>query len=180
MEIITIIAILVSPAIAVGVSMARQNWYQNQQEELRRKKFIFAGLMSTRHQVVSDEIVRLLHLIDVEFHDKDEVRKLWKELHSMLYNRGLDNPEGYDQLDKKRLELITEMAKVVGYGEEISPIDVDRVYKPIGLTEDTWRMRSIGIELLRVLQKSGGFQMLPKEQPKKKDEKKNVLNEILK
>ena len=51
MEIITLIAILVSPAIAVGVSMARQNWYQNQQEELRRKKYIFAGLMSTRHQI---------------------------------------------------------------------------------------------------------------------------------
>jgi len=167
MEIITLIAILVSPAIAVGVSMARQNWYQNRQEELRRKKFIFASLMSTRHQGISDEIVRMLQLIDVEFHDKAEVRKLWKEYHGMLYNKGLDNQEGYDQRDKKRLELITEMAKVVGYGEEITPIDVDRVYRPLGLAEDTMRMKAIGIELLRVLQESGGFQIAPKEQAEK-------------
>lgn len=45
MEIITIIAIVLSPAIAVLVSI----WVQSQGEKRRNKKFIFSNLMSTRH-----------------------------------------------------------------------------------------------------------------------------------
>ena len=172
MEIITIIAIVLSPAIAVLVSI----WVQSQGEKRRNKKFIFSNLMSTRHQVISDEIVRALNMIDVVFRDKEKVRELWREYYDMLYTKGID----WKQLDTKRLELITEMAKVVGYGKKITHIDVDRVYTPVGLSEDRERMRKIGEELLRVLQESGGLQIVPKEKPKKKDEKKNVLNEILK
>jgi len=72
-EILTIIAILVSPAIAVLVSM----WIQNRKEKRQHKRYIFASLMSTRHQVISDEIVRALNMIDVVFHDKKKARRLW-------------------------------------------------------------------------------------------------------
>jgi len=159
MEIITIIAIALSPAIAVLISI----WVQSQGEKRRNKKFIFGNLMSTRHQVISDEIVRALNMIDVVFRDKKKVRKLWREYYDMLYTKGID----WKQLDTKRLELITEMAKVVGHGKKITHIDVDRVYRPIGLSEDAIKMKDIGTELLRVLKESGGLRIEPKESAEK-------------
>ncbi len=172
MEIITIIAIALSPAIAVLIAI----WVQSLGEKRRNKKSIFSSLMSTRHHGVSDEIVRALNMIDVVFRDKEKVRELWHEYYDMLYNKGID----WKQRDTKRLELITEIAKVIGYGKKITHIDVDRVYIPVGLREDAQRTRDIGKELLRVLKESGGLKIASKEQPKKKDEKKSVLNEILK
>jgi len=162
-EIITIIAIALSPAIAVLIAI----WAQSRGEKQRNKKLIFSSLMSTRHQIYSDEIVRALNMIDVVFRDKERVRELWREYYDMLYTKGID----WKQVDTKRLELITEMAKVVGYGKKISHIDVDRVYTPVGLSEDALRMKDIGNELLRVLKESGGLKITSKEHPEKKTAK---------
>jgi len=162
MEIITIIAIALSPAIAVLVSI----WVQYWREKRQHKKLIFSSLMSSRHQVISDEIVRALNIIDVVFYNEKKVRKLWHEYYDMLLNEGLNNPTGWEQRKTKNLELITEMAKVVGYGKEITHIDVNRVYMPVGLSEDALRSREIGMEFLRVLKESGGLRKVPKEQPK--------------
>ncbi len=98
----TIIAILLSPVTAVLISI----WVQDRREKRQQKKFIFSSLMSTRHQIVSDEIVRALNMIDVVFHDKEKVRKLWHEYYDMLYNRGIDNPTGWEQQKTKKLELV--------------------------------------------------------------------------
>ena len=159
MEIITIIAIALSPAIAVLIAI----WAQSRGEKQRNKKLIFSSLMSTRHQIYSDEIVRALNMIDVVFRDKKKVRELWRKYYDMLYTQGID----WKQVNIKRLELITEMAKVVGYGKKITHIDVDRVYTPVGLSEDRERMKKIGEELLRVLQESGGLRIEPKESAEK-------------
>jgi len=160
MAIMTIIAILLSPVIAVLISI----WVQDRREKRQNKKFIFSSLMSTRHQILSDEIVRALNMIDVVFSDKKKVRELWHEYYDMLHNAGLNNPTGWEQRNIKKLELIHEIAKVIGYGKEITHIDVNRVYMPVGLSEDTQRTREIGIELLRVLRESGGLQIVPQEQ----------------
>jgi hypothetical protein len=167
MQILTIIAIAISPAIAVGVSI----WVQSWKEKRQQKRYIFASLMSTRHQVISDEIVRALNMIDVVFYDKKKIRELWHEYYDMLHNEGLNNPLGWEQRNTKKLELITEMAKEVGFSKEITHIDVNRVYSPVGLAEDTLRMRETGIELLRVLKESGGLKIVPKEQSEKKTNK---------
>lgn len=162
-DIISIIAILVSPAVAVLISM----WIQKRKDKLQYKRFIFSNLMATRHQFISDEIVRALNMIDVAFHDNKNVRKLWKEYLDMLNNQGLNNPSGWKQRDIKRLELIQEMAKAVGYGKEITHLDVDRVYMPTGLAEERQRAKEIGDELLRVLKESHGIRLIQKEQSEK-------------
>ncbi len=69
MTTMTIIAILLSPVTAVLISI----WVQDRREKRQQKRFIFSSLMSTRHQIVSDEFVRALNMIDVVFHDEKKV-----------------------------------------------------------------------------------------------------------
>ena len=157
MEILTLLAILLSPAIAVGVTL----WYQRRKEKRDARRWILTTLLSTRHSPINDESVRALNLIDVVFHDAPSVRKLWREYYEMLGNEGLNNLMGWGQRQRKNLELITEMAKVLGYGKEITHLDVDRVYSPQGLEDQARRTRELSDELLRVLKGSQGLQITP-------------------
>jgi hypothetical protein len=160
---ISIIAILSSPAIAMGVSL----WFQDRRDKLQQKRFLFTSLMATRHHIISEEMVRALNMIDVVFHDNDRVRQLWREYLGMLNNQGLNNEQGYKQRDKKRLELIQEIATAVGYGKEISHLNVDDFYLPVGLAKERERAKEIGDELLRVLKETGGIKLVQKDQPAK-------------
>lgn len=56
--------------------------------------------------------------------------------------------------------MITEMAKVVGYESAITHLDVDRVYCPVGLGEQSQTAQEIAKELLRVLKASGGVRFV--------------------
>lgn len=129
--ILTLVAIGVSPVIAVLVSV----WLQDRKERRAQKLMILGALIGTRHNPVSDETVRALNLIDVVFHDNAKIRQLWREYFDMLSNQGLENPAGWAQRQKKNLEMITEMAKALGYKKTITHLDVDRVYYPVGLGE---------------------------------------------
>lgn len=75
----------------------------------------------------------------------------------MLNNEGLNNPSDWSQRQKKNLEMITEMAHALGYGKEITHLDVDRVYYPVGLGEQAKRGQEISNELLRVLKGTHGL-----------------------
>jgi hypothetical protein len=74
---------------------------------------------------------------------------------------------GWKLRDKKRLELIQEMAKGIGYGKEISHLDVDRAYMPVGLFQERQRAKEMSDELLRVLKESHGITLIQKEQSEK-------------
>lgn len=53
------------------------------------------------------------------------------------------------------------MANVLGYGRQITHLDVDRVYYPVGLGDQARRTRELSDELLRVLKGSQGLQVAP-------------------
>lgn len=129
---LTVMAILLSPAIAVLVSIWVQGW--------RDKKWwmrnILATLMATRHQPINDEIVKALNIIDIAFYNKPKVRKHWSEYFEMLHNTGYNNPAGRELWRQKKNLLMLEMAKVSGYKKKINQGDVDRVYIPVGLVPD--------------------------------------------
>lgn len=129
--ILTLVAIAVSPVIAVLVTV----YLQNRKEERSHKLTLLGTLIGLRHAPTSDESIRALNLIDVVFHDAPRVRELWHEYFGMLNNEGLNNPIGWGQRQKKNLEMITEMARVLGYGKAITHLDVDRVYYPIALEQ---------------------------------------------
>lgn len=141
-ETLTVLAILLSPAIALGVSI----WMRKRNERLQYKKAIFTSLMATRHKFDLEEKVRALNLIDVVFHDDKEVRKIWREYFDMLGNPGLNNELGWKQRGIKNLELIRAMAKASGYGKNITHIDVDRVYLPVGLMSDAEKAMARKVE----------------------------------
>jgi uncharacterized protein DUF6680 len=162
MTIVNVLAILLSPLIAVLVTIR----LQNRKEKRAHKLGIFNTLIATRHSPIIDQNVRALNMIDVAFYDCPQVRNLWHEYFAMLSNEGLNNPIGFDQRQKKNLEMITEMAKVLGYGEAITHLDVDRVYNPVGLGTQSQLQQETAAELLRVLKASGGVRFIPQlEQP---------------
>lgn len=160
---VSILAILLSPVVAVLVTV----YLQTRKEKRQQKLWIFNTLIATRHSPIVDENVRALNMIDVVFHDSTRVRKLWHEYFDMLGNEGLNNPSGWGQRQKKNLEMITEMAKVVGYGTAITHLDVDRVYYPVGLGKQSQTTQEIGRELLRVLRASGGVQFVERDSPQR-------------
>ncbi len=155
---LNVLAVLLSPVIAVGVTL----WYQSRKERRDAKRWIVQTLMATRHSPITDETVRALNLVDIVFHDSRTVRGLWHEYFDMLGNQGLNNPQGWSARQKKNLEMLTEMARALGYGAAVTHLDVDRVYYPQGLGDQAQRTREISDELLRVLKGSQGFQVLPR------------------
>jgi hypothetical protein len=162
LNIMSVVAILLSPLIAVRVSM----WLQKRGDDLRQKRAIFAALMATRHRFLSDEAVKALNVIDVVFHDNARVRELWKEYMEMVNNQGLNNDQGNAQRGKKNLEMVQAMAEVVGFGK-ITHLDVDRFYLPVGLAEERKRANEIANEVLRVLKESQGIKIVQKENSEK-------------
>lgn len=156
-EVINIVAIVLSPAIAVAISIFVQDRKQKRFERLS----VFNTLMATRHEPIADENVRALNMIDVVFDNCKDVRRLWREYYEMLCNNGLDNEQGYQTRQKKNLELIHEIGRSLGYGRAISHLDVDRVYYPKGLGEQSRVAHEIANELLRVLKATEGLAVRP-------------------
>ena len=63
MEILTFCAILLSPVIAVLITV----WLQNRKERRATKLWVFNTLIATRHDPIKDENVRALNMVDVVF-----------------------------------------------------------------------------------------------------------------
>lgn len=159
LEIINIIAILASPLVALGVTI----FLQDRKEKKQARMNVFSTLMENRHLPLSDGTIRCLNMIDLYFYNDVHVRRLWKEYFAMLNNAGLNNEMGHRQWQEKKLELITEMARVLGYGKVISSLDVNRVYYPTGLDKSLIRNDAIAEELLRVLKSTNSIQTSPRD-----------------
>src|SRR5712691_6831726 len=99
MQSINVVAILLSPLVAVLVSM----WIQNKKERRQQQFWILSTLMASRSDPLTPENIKALNLIDLTFRDKPEVRRLWREYFEMLSNKGLDNPVGYTQRGNKNI-----------------------------------------------------------------------------
>jgi hypothetical protein len=155
----SVLAVLLSPFIAVLVSA----WLQDRKERKQQQLSILWSLIATRHEIFSPEAVRALNVIDLVFHDRRSVRQLWREYYEMVCNEGLNNELGYAQRRNKNLELVTEMANVLGYGKQISHLDVDRVYIPNSVVNQFNQNQELWTELLRVLRATGHFDVSPRD-----------------
>jgi hypothetical protein len=160
--ILTLIAIVVSPLVAVLVT----TYLQDRKERRAHKAWLLSTLIGTRHNPVSDETIRALNLIDVVFHDAPRVRALWHEYYDMLNNAGLKNPVGWEQWKQKNLEMITEMAQNLGSGRAITHLDAARVYTPIGTTEQARKNAGLVDGFLKLFDKLGVGALKPPEEKK--------------
>jgi hypothetical protein len=158
MEITSIIAIVASPLVAVLVTV----WLQNRKERRQQQLWTLSTLIANRSDPLTPDNIIALNLIDLVFHDKSTVRQLWREYYEMLSNEGLNNPTGWQQRSAKSIELITEMAKGLGYGKAISHLDVGRVYTPVGMSQQSEMGRELQEELLRVLKATAKLETTPK------------------
>ena len=155
--IINVVALLVSPVIAVVITL----WFQWWNEKRRSKLWAFHTLLGYRHAPLSEEPLRALNSIDALFYKDASVRRLWHDYFSMLNNEGLNNENGWRQRNTKYLEMLAEMAKVLGYGQKLTHLDIDRVYRPTGVAMAAERSEALADELLRVLRGTQGLAVVP-------------------
>jgi len=159
MQFTTLIAIVFSPVVAVLISL----WVQYRRERRQNQLWVLTTLFANRSQPLNPDTVRALNMIDLVFKKNTSVRQLWHEYFDMLCNEGLNNSLGGQQRNKKNIELITEVAKSLGYGRTISHLDVDRVYSPVGIWEQVSWAQDLQTELLRVLKSTARVDVQPVE-----------------
>ncbi len=151
-NIANIIAILISPAIAVLISI----WIQREVDKKRRKEDLFKSLMEWRKSTYpSPAKVHALNMIDTVFADNKDIRKLWHEYYELLgewgqKRDGKDQQIFDDRIKHKYFELIKEIAIDLHY-KNFSELSLDKFYLPQGWEDELLYNIALRRELLRVL-----------------------------
>ena len=157
MEIITVIAILLSPLIAVLVTI----WMQNRKEKRERKEAIFSTLMAHRRAFPPvPDWVKALNLIDVVFSENQKVVVLWHQYYQLLGSASSNNE--YQDREHKYIELLSEMAKVLGY-KNLQQTDIDKYYSPQVIEDQNKLNFETQTEWLRVLKETQNLSFIPKD-----------------
>lgn len=153
--IINIIAIILGPIIAVIITLA----YQRHKENRDSKHRLFLTLMAHRRSFPPTFAwVESLNLIDVVFADHPKVVELWHDYYDLLHQDSKD----YTKREHKYLELLSAMAKVLGY-KNLQQTDIDKFYTPTAHGDQATLNHKVQIELLRVLENTGALQTSLKE-----------------
>lgn len=144
---ITALAIFLGPLAGVLFTV----WFQARRDKRSEMHRLFYFLMGARKApLVSPAMATALNSIDVAFHGQPEVRKVWKEYYPLL------NQYGSEAQRHKWLELLSEMAKALGY-PSLTQVDIDKFYVPQGHFDDIVQQQTVNGHLLRVLQNTERF-----------------------
>jgi hypothetical protein len=147
-------ALILTPFIALWLTF----WWQNRKEKRDAKRQLFLALMAHRKSVPPTyEWVRALNIIDLVFSDDAGVIKLWHELYQLL-----TNPSTPESQSHKSLEMLSEMARVLGY-KKLSQVNIDQFFCPQAHTDQLKMTADIQAELLRILKETGRFSTEPKK-----------------
>jgi hypothetical protein len=120
-----VLATLGGPVIAVQT----QKWIERASERGRRRQWIFTALMANRATRLSDEYVRALNLIDLEFSPKRfrgsadrRVIDTWRALFGELGNGPPDDNQDLnlarawnDRVTERLVDLLSAMSTALGY-----------------------------------------------------------------
>lgn len=105
--------------------------------------------------------VESLNLIDVVFSDHPKVLSLWHEYYDQLHESTTD----YTKRDHKYLEMLSEMAKILGYSN-LQQTDIDKFYSPKAHGSQNELSYKLQTEFLRVLENTESFKVDPKSNEK--------------
>lgn len=148
-DILTLVAIFLSPIIAVLITL----WYSNSKNTRQQKMNLFLTLLATRKtHPIPPKFVDGVNTIDVVFHNDKKVIAAWKELFASYHI----DPFRIDVADRKLLDLLDEMAKSLGY-KNIKQTDFDSFYEPQLFGNQRAFQEAVNEELLRVLKNSESF-----------------------
>lgn len=137
--IINILAVLLSPVIALWIS----NIIQDQKEKRKEKMQILKVLMTQRFSVKNIEYVNALNLIDVVFVDSKNVRDAYKNLYNE-YGSTIDlNNENNRQIFQEKIKkattrLLEAIVKDIGYKDKITWDTLQEPYMPQWLSDEVF------------------------------------------
>lgn len=114
-EMLNIIAIILSPIIAVFVGCVLQNRDKKREDKME----IFKALMANRGLSWNIESVKGLNLINVVFCDDKKVLDQWKIYYDRLC---VENPSETEMIKMKKEsdKLLDAMAKSLGYNKTVT------------------------------------------------------------
>ena len=125
MTIINIIAIILSPIIALFISHKVQINHEKRKEKIEILKI----LMARRVLANSIEYVNALNTIDIIFADSSKVKEAYKKLYEAYHQPNYDVSKSQMMLTK----LIETIVADVGYKEKITWDTIQQPYYPIWL-----------------------------------------------
>ena len=153
--VINVIVILLGPIAAVCITI----FYQRYREKHSAKMRLFLNLMAHRKSYPpSISWAESLNLIDVVFEKHRMVVNLWHEYYDLL----CDSNKDQQTREHKYLDLLSEMAKALGY-KELQQTDIDKFYSPVAHADQKELNHKVQIEFLRVLENTEAFQTYIKD-----------------
>lgn len=128
-DVLTILAVLVSPLIAIQVD----KWLERRREARSRKLSVFRALMTTRAAPVSATHVEALNMIDIEFSGgsltERAVVDAWKLYRDHLSTPTADTAAWNQRVEDLIVELLFAMSRDLGY--QFDRVAIKRgVYSP--------------------------------------------------
>jgi hypothetical protein len=153
-DVVTVIALVAGPVIAVIITL----WYQQRRQRYDAKKGVFLVLMANRRSNPPTlEWANALNLIDVVFADNRKVVDKWHDLFKLADQTAIN----WGQFGHTYIELLSEMAKVLGY-RQLQQTDIDRFYAPQAHGTQAALNQELQNEFLRVLKATNTLRIDPK------------------
>ncbi len=160
LNILAIVAVIIGPLAAVLITL----WHQDRTQKMDAQSKLFLALMAHRKALPPNpEWVNALNVIDVVFANHPNIIDLWHDFYNLLSG---DWEKNQQQRDHKYLELLSAMARVLGY-RSLSQIDIDKFYIPRAYGDQYETNVKVQKEWLRVLENSARFVVDKREDSEK-------------
>lgn len=146
-EWLNLIAIIIIPIAAVIIGQ----YLQNRAEIRKDKMSIFKTLMTARIYGWTPQSVDALNVIDVIFVKDKKVRSAWKDLNDKYCVTDPDE-QHLRKIIVAQYKLLEEMAKTLGYKDEITWETIQNPYMPQGMgrrIEEQNQMNQMYLDALR-------------------------------
>lgn len=154
-----VLATALGPIAAVLITL----WHQDRKQKFHAKERLFITLMAHRKSFpIAHDWAQALNLIDVIFSENPKVLSAWHSLYDYIHVKPMDQK----QFEHRHVELLSEIAKVLGY-KNLQQTDIDKFYSPQAHGDEATRNYELQTELLRVLKASERFSIEARqEQPR--------------
>lgn len=130
-EAINILAVIVSPIIAVLIT----KYLQNKENKRKDKIEIFKILMTGRIYGWDIASIHALNIIEIVFSEDKNVISQWKNYYSATCT------DDYQNIKIQQTKLLEEIGKTLGYKDKISWESIEKPYIPRWLDERMMKER---------------------------------------
>ena len=125
MEVISICAIILSPILAVLITLWHQDRTQKKNTQVNTYLTLIAFRDVSPHSGGYGAFVNALNTIDVVFHGNMKIIKLWHEYYDLL----TQETKNQQTNDLKKIELLSAIGKHLGY-DQLQQVDISKFYSP--------------------------------------------------